>query len=306
MRIRSIHPGIFTDEAFASVGRDARLLFIGLWCEADDNGVFEWKPLSLKMKLFPGDGDVNMSAWLDALVDHDMIRCFEDNGRAYGAIRNFGRYQRPRSPKYVHPCPEAIARYAAKDGIGEPGPLAFNRDLTAAERKRQQRERERETAINESKQEPAGGDIEAACHSSDVTPATNVTPFPSPLQQSAEQSRQMKEVCISDTTYPHTKPAPKRDRNSYPADFDAFWQAYPRDNIMSKKEAFGAWRRLGPDDRQMATAALPAFKAHCARNPTYRPVHACRFLSQRRFETLLDSPPPNNRPDNRGSIFNRG
>ena len=59
-RIRSIHPGIFTDEAFASASMAARMLLIGIWTEAYDDGVFEWKPLTLKMKIFPGDSvDIN-------------------------------------------------------------------------------------------------------------------------------------------------------------------------------------------------------------------------------------------------------
>jgi hypothetical protein len=29
----------------------ARLLLIGIWSEADDRGVFEWKPATLKMRL---------------------------------------------------------------------------------------------------------------------------------------------------------------------------------------------------------------------------------------------------------------
>lgn len=73
----------------------------------------------------------------------------------------------------------------------------------------------------------------------------------------------------------------------YPDDFTTFWRAYPTDSIMSKKNALAAWQRLSAEDRVNATKAIPAFKAYCASNPTYRPVHAERFLNQRRFEQLL-------------------
>lgn len=84
------------------------------------------------------------------------------------------------------------------------------------------------------------------------------------------------------------KPArpPKADRNkiSYPADFEEFWKAYPTDPNMPKPNALKAWNALSEDDRRAATASLPAFRQFCSKDPTYRPVYAERYLSQRRFE----------------------
>jgi hypothetical protein len=34
---------------------------------------------------------------------------------------------------------------------------------------------------------------------------------------------------------------------------------------------------------------VPAFRAHCAKDLTYRPVHAERFLSQRRFDGFVEA-----------------
>lgn len=81
----------------------------------------------------------------------------------------------------------------------------------------------------------------------------------------------------------------KRSKNDYPADFQEFWAGYPTDPNMSKREAFKAWKRITAEERSQAIAALPAFRAHCQQDPTYRPVHACRFLSQRRAEGFLDA-----------------
>lgn len=78
-------------------------------------------------------------------------------------------------------------------------------------------------------------------------------------------------------------PKPKK-RAAYPEDFEAAWRAYPTDPIMSKKEAFEKWRRLGAEDREAVARAIPKFVSYCAQNPTYRPVHMCRFISQRRFD----------------------
>ena len=52
-RIRSVHPALFTDESFVSLSDSAQIFWVGLWCEADDQGVFEWKPLTLKMRTRP-------------------------------------------------------------------------------------------------------------------------------------------------------------------------------------------------------------------------------------------------------------
>ncbi len=80
------------------------------------------------------------------------------------------------------------------------------------------------------------------------------------------------------------KPAMTLRKKSYPEDFEAFWRDYPIDALMSKMKTFEKWQRLTPMDRAAAHAAVPAFRAHCAKDPTYRPVHAERFLSQRRFD----------------------
>ena len=92
-RIRSIHPGLWTDEAFMGLSAYARLLFIGLWNEAFDDGVFEWKPLTLKARIFPVDA-VDVPALLQELAASD---CISSRGK-YGLIRNFRHFQRPKKP----------------------------------------------------------------------------------------------------------------------------------------------------------------------------------------------------------------
>lgn len=111
-RIRSIHPGLFTDESFVSCSPLARLLVLGLWTEADDQGVFEWKPVTLKMRLLPVDG-VEVSALLDEAVEQNICRRFEHGGKSYGAIRNFRKYQKPKYPSNVHPLPSELRSYVA-------------------------------------------------------------------------------------------------------------------------------------------------------------------------------------------------
>jgi hypothetical protein len=109
-RIRSVFPGLFTDEAFIMLGSDAQIFLIGLWTEADDQGVFEWKPMTLRVRLRPGrDGDV--VPILEELAAGDCIKKYEVDGRHYGAIRNFRKYQKPKSPNAVHPITDEIRTY---------------------------------------------------------------------------------------------------------------------------------------------------------------------------------------------------
>jgi hypothetical protein len=76
-----------------------------------------------------------------------------------------------------------------------------------------------------------------------------------------------------------------RKRHCYAQDFETFWGAFPTDAGMSKLEASKVWCRLTADDRLDALSSIPAFKAWVVKQGEgYRMVHACRYLSQRRFE----------------------
>jgi len=109
-RIRSIHPGFFTDDELVTVSPIARIFFLGLLVEADDKGAFRWKPLTLKMRILPAD-NVEIDELLAELCAIDCIRQYEIDGKLYGAIRNFTRFQRPKSPKNLHPIPDDFRNY---------------------------------------------------------------------------------------------------------------------------------------------------------------------------------------------------
>jgi hypothetical protein len=79
-------------------------------------------------------------------------------------------------------------------------------------------------------------------------------------------------------------------QRTYPEAFETFWRDYPTDALMSKKRAFAEWKKLSPPDREAARAAIAAFKDYCRKYPAYRPIHAERFLSQRRFEGFAAPP----------------
>lgn len=160
-RIRSVHPGLFTDEVFVTLSPAAQVFWIGLWCEADDHGVFEWKPVTLKMRIIPA-AETGAEPLLQELAEKGLIRRYEADGRSYGAVRNFCRHQRPKAPKYLHPVTAEIGRFIALEPGEDGGPVSFQRDLTAAERKRRQRQRERDKG-------GTGHGQNGTCHGSAVT-----------------------------------------------------------------------------------------------------------------------------------------
>lgn len=71
----------------------------------------------------------------------------------------------------------------------------------------------------------------------------------------------------------------------YAADFEEkFWQPYPRTPVMSKEEAWKAWRKLTDAEQAAAIAAVPRYAAWLRARPDHPTVHAVRFIAQRRFD----------------------
>jgi len=125
-RIRSIHPGLFTDEAFMTASVYARLLLPGIWCEAWDDGVIEWRPLRLKARLFPVD-NVDVEGLMAELVALEFLKPFEVDGREYAAIRNFRKWQNPKKPNSSGVLPPELAGFVGlplEEGRQEGGDTA--------------------------------------------------------------------------------------------------------------------------------------------------------------------------------------
>lgn len=127
-RIRSVHPGLFTDEAFMSASPLARLLMIGLWTEAWDDGVFEWKPIVIKARIFPADA-CDVSALLAELIELQVIKRVERGGKAWGMIRNFRKFQRPKKPNSSGIATADDVPFLGPEHVGsEPVPNQFRTD----------------------------------------------------------------------------------------------------------------------------------------------------------------------------------
>lgn len=117
-RIRSVHPSLFTDEAWVSCSPLARVLYIGLLTEADDHGLFEWKPLQIKMRVLPADA-LDVGPLLDELIAADLVGRLESDGKTLGAIRRYCKFQRPKKPTYVYALPAEWGDYVGVKGDDE-------------------------------------------------------------------------------------------------------------------------------------------------------------------------------------------
>jgi hypothetical protein len=245
-RIRSTHFGQWSDEDFVAMSFPARLLALALRNIADDHGVFEWKPLTIKMQLMPAD-HVDIPALLAEMVENNIVLKFAIGRKQFGAIRNFMRWQRPKKPSYQHPISPEVLEYVSNKGSGDGnGPTS-----------------------DDDGSEPVGNQFGTG----------------------SENAAQREEVIVG-SKKEESCPKPTSGRISYPSDFEDAWKAYPTDKLMSKKDGFSAWRKLGSDDKALVFRSIPAFVAYCRADPSYRPLHFVRYITSRRFEGMADDSQP--------------
>jgi hypothetical protein len=84
----------------------ARLLFIGMWNFADDNGVISYSPVQIKAKIFPGDtfSPVDISAWINELVSNGLLKLFRpEDGRLYLFVTGWKKHQKIDRPNAIYP-----------------------------------------------------------------------------------------------------------------------------------------------------------------------------------------------------------
>lgn len=92
-RIRTIKPEYWIDEKVVELGPWARLLFIGLWNFADDQGYIDDKPKRIKMQVFPGD-NLDVAELLAELVEIGLLDRYDSPVGPVLHVRNWGKHQR--------------------------------------------------------------------------------------------------------------------------------------------------------------------------------------------------------------------
>jgi hypothetical protein len=71
-RIRTIKPDFFTSDDICALSPLARLLYIGLWCEADREGRLVWAPRVLKRRYLPED-NCDIEALCRELIERELV-----------------------------------------------------------------------------------------------------------------------------------------------------------------------------------------------------------------------------------------
>ena len=99
-RIRTIKPGFFRSEDVSALPLRARLLWIGLWTQCDDQGRTKDNVKLIKADVWPLDpvSLADIEEDLETLADHGRIVRYEVDGRRYLEIVNWGDHQSINRP----------------------------------------------------------------------------------------------------------------------------------------------------------------------------------------------------------------
>lgn len=112
-RIRTIKPEFFLNEQLSGCELADRLLFIGLWTQADRAGRLEDRPLRLKAALFPYD-DLNIDQALGRLANAGLICRYEGtSGQRLIAIPTWGKHQQPHIREKASDLPPPPCQHSA-------------------------------------------------------------------------------------------------------------------------------------------------------------------------------------------------
>lgn len=105
-RARNLKPGYFKNETLAECDPLARILFAGLWCQADRAGRLEYRPRRLKAEVLPYD-NCDIDKLVDELSTRGFVVKYELENNEYLQIVNFEKHQNPhvREPTSTIPAP---------------------------------------------------------------------------------------------------------------------------------------------------------------------------------------------------------
>lgn len=96
-RIRSIRPEFWADDKVVDLDLLPKLLYIGLWNFADDDGYIEASVRRIKRLIFP-DNNYRVDQAMEALLESGMVElCESDQGPLFH-IKKFRDHQKPQHP----------------------------------------------------------------------------------------------------------------------------------------------------------------------------------------------------------------
>jgi hypothetical protein len=285
-RIRNVKPEFFTHEGLqdlelANAGKYPMFVFEGLWTKCDRNGVFEWRPRSLKLAILPFL-PFEIEETLDILAGAGYIKKYMVDGKNYGIIPTFKKHQsicdKERQNKNIFPLPPAnseTGREPEQDGfeadadpgqkIGNPTPENTNTEKTEENPSQDGFEPDTEPTRNESGTVPAPS-RNTGNLSTDNLKSDNLKSH-IPKSESADSE---KGVC-EDLTDPkklflnywrHTPDIFNfMARIEYPKDWERFWKSSGTtcEQVKTALENFTAGVRAGDIERRYVPSTPDRF-----------------------------------------------
>ena len=114
-RKRMIDPNIWMSEDFSRLSSLSKLVFIGLFSQADDEGRGRAKPIYIKSVLFPYDEGmrlIDIEKSLSEIGANMSVTFYESNGNQYYSLDNWSKWQKVEKayksqfPEPSEPFPE--------------------------------------------------------------------------------------------------------------------------------------------------------------------------------------------------------
>lgn len=116
-RIRTLKPEMWGDEGLGRCSIAARLLFVGIITQADDEGRFRSAPPLLRSVIFPYEDMIgsDVEGMLVELEREGLIRRYVAKGENFGDLPGWSRHQ-----KVSHPTESSIPPYNPEDSGAAP------------------------------------------------------------------------------------------------------------------------------------------------------------------------------------------
>ena len=238
-RKRMIDPNIWQSEDFNSLSLMGRLLFIGMFSNADDEGRGIANPVFLRSIVFPYDEDIkgddinNILAEINVKMSVEIYSC---DGKRYYQLTNWDKWQKVDKPKpSLFPAPDA-----ATEVFGEAS--ATCRELVG------------EASGNNRR---SVGDVSRLIR---IEKNKNRT----------EQEKNIKDSCAEPETVsaPAVITLPLNDNSQYPVSqeqVDKWSELYPAVDIMQELRKMAGWLDANPKRRKTKQGILRFITSWLAR-----------------------------------------
>jgi hypothetical protein len=147
-RIRTIKPEFWVDEKIVELDPWARLLFIGLWNFADDQGYIEYSPRRIKMQIFPGDS-FDVSPLLQSLLEAGLVVAYQGPAGPVLHVANWSKHQKVSNAANPRFDPSELEPFNPLPDPPLEGSRAVQSPLPGKERKGKEEEGKGSTSTSE-------------------------------------------------------------------------------------------------------------------------------------------------------------